>query len=113
MAKRWYSVSVLSNFEKKIAEQIRTKVAEQQLEDVIDARDASEATAASTSDDEICDTASELDRFAALRASARAILNAACETESYSTYSSCSDGDDGDNQNDSQSCDEYTWSEYT
>ncbi len=36
MAKRWYSVSVLSNFEKKIAEQIRTKVAEQQLEDVID-----------------------------------------------------------------------------
>ncbi|MDX1786330.1 MAG: transcription termination/antitermination protein NusG, partial [Roseovarius sp.] len=24
MAKRWYSVSVLSNFEKKIAEQIRT-----------------------------------------------------------------------------------------
>ena len=36
MAKRWYSVSVLSNFEKKIAEQIRTKVAEQGLEDVID-----------------------------------------------------------------------------
>lgn len=36
MAKRWYSVSVLSNFEKKIAEQIRTKVAEQQLEDQID-----------------------------------------------------------------------------
>ncbi|MEY3306014.1 MAG: hypothetical protein RLZZ413_52, partial [Pseudomonadota bacterium] len=24
MAKRWYSVSVLSNFEKKIAEQIKT-----------------------------------------------------------------------------------------
>jgi transcriptional antiterminator NusG len=36
MAKRWYSVSVLSNFEKKIAEQIRTAVAEQQLEDQID-----------------------------------------------------------------------------
>ena len=26
MAKRWYSVSVLSNFEKKIAEQIKTAV---------------------------------------------------------------------------------------
>lgn len=36
MAKRWYSVSVLSNFEKKIAEQIRTEVAEQGLEDQID-----------------------------------------------------------------------------
>jgi len=36
MAKRWYSVSVLSNFEKKIAEQIRAKVAEQELEDQID-----------------------------------------------------------------------------
>ena len=36
MAKRWYSVSVLSNFEKKIAEQIRTTVAEQELEDQID-----------------------------------------------------------------------------
>lgn len=36
MAKRWYSVSVLSNFEKKIAEQIRTAVAEQGLEDEID-----------------------------------------------------------------------------
>jgi len=36
MAKRWYSVSVLSNFEKKIAEQIRTKVAEQGLGDQID-----------------------------------------------------------------------------
>lgn len=36
MAKRWYSVAVLSNFEKKVAEQIRTKVAEQGLEDVID-----------------------------------------------------------------------------
>ncbi len=36
MAKRWYSVSVLSNFEKKIAEQIRTSVAENGLEDQID-----------------------------------------------------------------------------
>ncbi len=36
MAKRWYSVSVLSNFEKKIAEQIRTAVEEQQLEDQIE-----------------------------------------------------------------------------
>ncbi len=36
MAKRWYSVSVLSNFEKKIAEQIRAKVEEQGLEDQID-----------------------------------------------------------------------------
>ncbi len=36
MAKRWYSVSVLSNFEKKIAEQIRTSVVEQGLEDDID-----------------------------------------------------------------------------
>ncbi len=36
MAKRWYSVSVLSNFEKKIAEQIRTDVAEQGLENEID-----------------------------------------------------------------------------
>jgi transcriptional antiterminator NusG len=36
MAKRWYSVSVLSNFEKKIAEQIRTKVAEKGLGDQID-----------------------------------------------------------------------------
>ncbi|MGR3542044.1 MAG: transcription termination/antitermination protein NusG [Hasllibacter sp.] len=36
MAKRWYSVSVLSNFEKKIAEQIRQKVAERALEDEID-----------------------------------------------------------------------------
>ena len=36
MAKRWYSVSVLSNFEKKIAEQIRTSVAENSLEDQID-----------------------------------------------------------------------------
>jgi transcriptional antiterminator NusG len=31
MAKRWYSVSVLSNFEKRIAEQIRTAVAEKGL----------------------------------------------------------------------------------
>jgi len=36
MAKRWYSVSVLSNFEKKIAEQIRTSVAENGLEEDID-----------------------------------------------------------------------------
>ena len=36
MAKRWYSVSVLSNFEKKIAEQIRTAVAEADLGDQID-----------------------------------------------------------------------------
>ena len=36
MAKRWYSVSVLSNFEKKIAEQIRTAVAEKGLQDEID-----------------------------------------------------------------------------
>lgn len=36
MAKRWYSVSVLSNFEKKIAEQIRTSAAESGLEDDID-----------------------------------------------------------------------------
>ena len=32
MAKRWYSVSVLSNFEKKIAEQIKTAIAEASLE---------------------------------------------------------------------------------
>ena len=32
MAKRWYSVSVLSNFEKKIAEQIRQSAAEKGLE---------------------------------------------------------------------------------
>src|SRR6056297_2508988 len=36
MAKRWYSVSVLSNFEKKIAEQIRQSVADTGLEDEID-----------------------------------------------------------------------------
>ena len=36
MAKRWYSVSVLSNFEKRIAEQIRTAVAEKHLEEVIE-----------------------------------------------------------------------------
>lgn len=36
MAKRWYSVSVLSNFEKKIAEQIRTEVIEKGLEDEIE-----------------------------------------------------------------------------
>ncbi|MGB0608090.1 MAG: transcription termination/antitermination protein NusG [Paracoccaceae bacterium] len=32
MAKRWYSVSVLSNFEKKIAEQIKTSVLDSGLE---------------------------------------------------------------------------------
>ncbi len=36
MAKRWYSVSVLSNFEKKIAEQIKQAVSEKGLEDEID-----------------------------------------------------------------------------
>ena len=36
MAHRWYSVSVLSNFEKKIAEQIRHAVAEAGLEDQIE-----------------------------------------------------------------------------
>ena len=36
MAKRWYSVSVLSNFEKKVAEQIRTAVVEANLGDEID-----------------------------------------------------------------------------
>ena len=36
MAKRWYSVSVLSNFEKKIAEQIKTATAEAGLEDEIE-----------------------------------------------------------------------------
>ena len=36
MAKRWYSVSVLSNFEKKIAEQIKVSVEEKGLQDEID-----------------------------------------------------------------------------
>jgi transcriptional antiterminator NusG len=36
MAKRWYSVSVLSNFEKKIAETIRQKAEEQGLAEHID-----------------------------------------------------------------------------
>jgi transcriptional antiterminator NusG len=36
MAKRWYSVSVLSNFEKRIAEQIRQAVEENGLQDEID-----------------------------------------------------------------------------
>ena len=36
MAKRWYSVSVLSNFEKKVSEQIRQAVIEKGLEDEID-----------------------------------------------------------------------------
>ena len=36
MAKRWYSVSVLSNFEKKIAEQIKTAAADEGLEEQIE-----------------------------------------------------------------------------
>ena len=36
MAKRWYSVSVLSNFEKKVAEQIRQAVTDKGLEDEIE-----------------------------------------------------------------------------
>ena len=36
MAKRWYSVSVLSNFEKKVAEQIRQSVIDKGLEDEIE-----------------------------------------------------------------------------
>ncbi|MEL6587709.1 MAG: transcription termination/antitermination protein NusG [Pseudomonadota bacterium] len=36
MAKRWYSVSVLSNFEKRVAEQIRQAVEEQGLEEQIE-----------------------------------------------------------------------------
>ncbi|MEM1275229.1 MAG: transcription termination/antitermination protein NusG [Pseudomonadota bacterium] len=36
MTKRWYSVSVLSNFEKKVAEKIRETVAQQGLEDEIE-----------------------------------------------------------------------------
>ena len=36
MAKRWYSVSVLSNFEKKIAEQIKQNVIDEGLEDQIE-----------------------------------------------------------------------------
>lgn len=36
MAKRWYSVSVLSNFEKKIAEQIKQAVADADLGDEIE-----------------------------------------------------------------------------
>ena len=36
MAKRWYSVSVLSNFEKKIAEQIKHSVVDAGLEDEIE-----------------------------------------------------------------------------
>ncbi|MEI4488085.1 transcription termination/antitermination protein NusG [Frigidibacter sp. MR17.14] len=36
MAKRWYSVSVLSNFEKKVAEAIRSAVAEKNLGDEIE-----------------------------------------------------------------------------
>ena len=36
MAKRWYSVSVLSNFEKKVAESIKESVRQQGLEDEIE-----------------------------------------------------------------------------
>ena len=36
MAKRWYSVSVLSNFEKKVAEAIRTATAEAGLQETIE-----------------------------------------------------------------------------
>ena len=36
MAKRWYSVSVLSNFEKKVAEQIRQSIIDKGLEDEIE-----------------------------------------------------------------------------
>ncbi len=36
MAKRWYSVSVLSNFEKKVAEQIRHSAADASLENEIE-----------------------------------------------------------------------------
>ncbi len=36
MAIRWYAVSVLSNYEKKVAEQIRVSAAEKGLEDQID-----------------------------------------------------------------------------
>ena len=36
MAKRWYSVSVLSNFEKKVAESIKEAVRQQGLEDEIE-----------------------------------------------------------------------------
>ena len=36
MAKRWYSVSVLSNYEKKVAEQIKELVVQEGLEDQIE-----------------------------------------------------------------------------
>lgn len=36
MTKRWYSVSVLSNFEKKVAESVRESVAQHGLEDEIE-----------------------------------------------------------------------------
>ncbi|MEL6478359.1 MAG: transcription termination/antitermination protein NusG [Pseudomonadota bacterium] len=36
MTKRWYTVSVLSNFEKKVSESIRESVEQQGLEDVIE-----------------------------------------------------------------------------
>ncbi|MCY4152218.1 MAG: transcription termination/antitermination protein NusG [Aestuariivita sp.] len=36
MAKRWYSISVLSNFENKVAEQLRQKIVEEKFEDQIE-----------------------------------------------------------------------------
>jgi transcriptional antiterminator NusG len=36
MAKRWYSVSVLSNYEKKVAEQIKTSVTQEAMGDEIE-----------------------------------------------------------------------------
>jgi transcriptional antiterminator NusG len=36
MAKRWYSVSVLSNYEKRVAEQIRTAIEENNLQEQIE-----------------------------------------------------------------------------
>ncbi len=36
MAKRWYSISVLSNYEKKVAEQIRHSVEDAELQDEIE-----------------------------------------------------------------------------
>ena len=36
MAKRWYAISVLSNFEKRVAEQIQSEAARKGMEDVFD-----------------------------------------------------------------------------
>ena len=36
MAKRWYIVQAYSNFERKVAEDIRQKVAQKKLEDLFD-----------------------------------------------------------------------------